>query len=125
MAFEGKIELSELNPHSYEILDDVAGNLRDLCCKLNWIRKAWGKPMIVTSGLRSEEDQQRINPSAPHSRHLTGEAADIKDDGSLREWLKANPKILVDACLWCEEGTQGWIHFQTKPPKSNNRWFWP
>jgi len=67
----------------------------------------------------------RINPGAPKSKHLTGQAVDIADDGKLKAWLVARPEILEQAELWCEEGTHGWVHFQIVPPKSGRRWFLP
>lgn len=122
------ISLKELNPHNYPTTPEIDGNLSTLLTRINLIRAAWGQPMTVTSGLRSEADQARINPSAPKSKHLVGGAVDIADpDGSLKSWLKANPQVLVDAQLWCEaaESTVGWCHFQCVPPKSGNRWFIP
>ena len=82
--------------------------------------------MIVTSGVRSEADQARINPSAPRSKHIIGAAVDIADaDGSLYAWCKENEAELEAAELWCEERQGGWQHFQCIPPKSGKRWFNP
>lgn len=114
---------TELNPHGYETTQEQSDNLATLLIRINKIRDLWGRPMIVTSGLRSEADQARINPGAPKSKHLIGAACDIADDGKLKIWLKSNPGVLVD--LWCEEGTIGWVHFQIFPPKSGRRWFLP
>lgn len=119
------ITAAELNPHSYPTTPEQEANLGTLLARINEIRQLWGRPMIVTSGLRSEADQARINPGAPKSNHLIGAACDIVDDGKLRVWLKSNPGVLEHAQLWCEEGTIGWIHFQIYPPKSHRRWFIP
>ena len=121
------ISLQELNPHNYSTTPEIDANLQILLERVNKIRDEWGKPMIVTSGLRSQADQQRINPSAPKSHHLNGEAVDIYDpDLSLTAWLKENDsQRLVDAELWCEQGNKDWVHFQTVPPKSGHRWFLP
>ncbi len=40
--------------------DDHQVNLKELLEKINKIRYAWGKPMRVTSGYRSKDDQTRI-----------------------------------------------------------------
>ena len=122
------ISLQELNPHKYPTTPEVDKNLQVLLDRLNVVRGVWGKPMIVTSGLRSEADQQRINPSAPQSKHLTGQAADISDpDGSLKEWVKANLPLMARVGLWMEEfsHTPTWVHFQTVAPRSGNRIFIP
>jgi uncharacterized protein YcbK (DUF882 family) len=120
------ISLEELNPHSYPTTAEIGKNLSDLQIAINKVRSAWGTPMIVTSGLRSQADQARINPSAPKSNHLIGAAVDISDpSGALNKWCKANEAILSGAGLWCEERQGGWQHFQIFPPKSGHRWFNP
>lgn len=120
------ITLEELNPHAYPLSLETQANLLALLDRLNEVRAAWGRAMIVTSGLRSPADQARINPRAPQSRHLTGQAVDILDEGlELTAWLKANPEILKNAGLWCEDGNKNWVHFQSCPPRSGKRWFLP
>lgn len=122
------ISLSELNPHNYPTTEEQDANLKILLERVNVIRKAWGKPMTVTSGLRSDADQKRINPNAPKSKHLMGQACDILDAGGvLKIWVKANVKLLEDTDLWCEsfDHTPTWVHFQTVSPKSGNRFFIP
>lgn len=117
----------ELNPHKYAVDSlEIEANLQVLLERLNIVRKAYGKPMIITSGLRSTSDQARINPSAPKSKHLIGAAADVLDrDGSFYDWCKANQKILEKAKLWCEERRGPWQHLQIFPPGSGKRWFIP
>lgn len=110
-------------------------NLTELLKRVNIVRTEWGKPMTVTSGLRSMEDHLRIYAAKGitdptkipmHSHHLYGEAVDISDPKlEFTAWLKADPKILENAGLWCEQGNANWVHFQIVPPKSGNRWFLP
>lgn len=123
---------SMLNPHRYEMLTETSRNLRDLFCKLRKVEDAWiqanGRPFVVTSGLRSIEDQERINPSAMHSKHLTGQAADIADsDGSMAKWILANLPLMRETGLWFEDfdHTHSWCHYQSAPPKSGRRIFIP
>lgn len=116
----------ELNPHNYPTSDEIAKNLSILLERINKIRTAYGKIMVVTSGLRSDADQARINPKAPKSNHLKGLAVDISDpDGSLNAWCKANVKLLEEVGLWLEERQGNWQHFQCVAPKSGNRFFNP
>lgn len=124
------ISVKELNPHGYMTTADQRFNLQTLCDRLNIIRAHYGIPMIVTSGLRSAEDQQGLIAAgiskATKSHHLTGEAADIYDpDGKLNAFCKENERLLIEAKLWCEERQGVWQHFQIVPPVSNNRWFQP
>jgi hypothetical protein len=106
----------------------IKDNLQELLSKINVVRKSWNKPMTVTSGLRSEADQQRINPSAPKSGHLRGECCDIADSsGELREWILSNLTLMEKIGFWFEDFryTKGWVHFSIRPPKSGKRIFIP
>ena len=115
--------------------DEIQKNLAILLPHVNIIRAAWGKPMIVTSGLRTLADHLRIYAAKGitdpakipmKSRHLIGAAVDVSDPKlELTAWLKANPQHLELAELWCEEGNKNWTHFQIVPPASGNRWFLP
>lgn len=115
-------------PHEHQF------NLEELLKRINLIRDAWAHPMIVTSGYRTQ--QQHINiyrkkgikpPNIPMgSKHLVGAAVDIADTfGRLQAWLKENPSALLSANLYCEEGTDTWVHFQWQPPQSHSTWFKP
>lgn len=126
------ITLKELNFHEYPTDTEIDTNLQILCDKLNMIRNLWNHPMIVTSALRSEEQQEDLIKkglsNAKRSLHLLGCAADILDiNGQLKQWLKENPEVLENAELWCEasEYTPTWCHFQIYPPLSGKRWFIP
>lgn len=117
--------------------ESTQNNLAELLKRVNIVRMAWGKPMTVTSGLRSMEDHLAIYKAKGitdpakipmHSHHLYGEAVDISDPAlELTAWLKsdAGSPVLVAAGLYCEEGNKNWVHFQIVPPKSGNRWFLP
>ncbi len=126
------ISPAELNPHKYPVDNATAFNLVTLLAKINEVRSAYGVPMIVTSGLRSQDDQARLiadgKSNAPKSHHLTGEAVDIYDpDGKLAEWVTVNLDLMESIGLWMEDfdHTRGWVHFQIIGPKSGNRVFIP
>lgn len=115
----------------------VQSNLMDLLERVNKLRAAYGKPMHVTSGLRTRADQIRIyaakgitdQSKIPFgSQHLKGTACDFADsDGALKAFVKANVPLLESIGLWCEalESTPTWLHVQTVPPKSGARFFKP
>ena len=120
---------------------DEQHNLEELQKRINVIREAWGKPMIITSGFRSMQDHLRIYSELAFKRgkpfdqskvpmksaHLSGSAVDISDpDGSLYEWCHKNIPLLETTGLWCEmKDDQHRVHFQIYSPKSGNRFFYP
>lgn len=121
---------------------EVQENLNILLERVNKIRSSYGKPMSPTSGLRTMSDHLRIyqekaaKAGVPFdeskvpmkSRHLYGEAVDISDPNKeLQQWCIENEALLEEFELWCEDfaHTLNWVHFQTKPPKSGNRFFIP
>lgn len=115
-------------------------NLEDLLKAVNKLRAEWGKPLIVTSGYRSEQDHLRIYSQIAAKKgvqfdaskvpmgslHLVGLAVDFLDkDGLLYKWAYFNTKKLEEWGIWCEMNTDGWLHCQIKPPKSGFRFFKP
>lgn len=85
----------------------------------------WG---LVASGWRPPAVNAATKGAALMSKHMTGEAIDMYDpNGALDNWAYANPQILKDLGLWCEhrDYTPTWIHCQTVPPHSGQRFFIP
>ena len=122
------VTMQELNSKNYTLTEEQKLNLGKLYIAINNIRTAYGKSMKVTSGVRSMEDQMRINPSAPKSKHLLGAACDISDtNGDLWKWLMVNMQLLIDNNLYLEDksATPTWVHFQIIGPKSGKRIFKP
>lgn len=126
------ISMKELNPHGYPVNDVIEKNLKILHERMNELRAAYGKPMVVTSGLRSDEKQAELiaqgKSKATASRHLAGAACDILDrTGKLGVWCLNNEDVLRRIGLWCEhpDYTKGWVHFQIMAPKSGKRFFIP
>ena len=133
------ITIKELlsNQAKFEDLDkDVQANLNELFLKVNIVRKEYGKPMIVTSGLRTKKHHLEIYarkgiypPKVPmKSNHLFGRAVDFADgDGKLKKWILENIKLMEEIGLYMEDfnATKTWVHFQINPPKSGNRFFKP
>jgi hypothetical protein len=123
-----KEELLKLLPqYKKDFTPQIDRNLDDLVVALAYIRELWAKPMIITSGWRPTSYNAQVGGST-RSNHILGLAADVADPkGELGQWLKANPEILHDAGVWCEDPavTTGWVHFQIVPPKSGKRFFKP
>lgn len=112
-------------------------NLLELLIRINKVRDAYGRPMIVTSGFRSMEDHLRIykqkgitdkSKIPMKSKHLFCQAVDISDaDGKLKKWINENVKLMEEIGLWFEDfsKTPTWVHVQIIPPSSNKRFFMP
>lgn len=92
-------------------------NLRDLLEKINIIRKAYDKPMIVTSGYRTVSYELAHGRSGK-SDHCKCKAVDIWDkDKELAKWCHENEDLLIKTKLWIEhtDYTKNWVHFTTQP----------
>lgn len=117
----GKITLEQLP-------DDMKKNINMLVPKVNDVIELFGQYRAINSGYRTPEDQARINPSAPQSKHLVCAAVDLEDkDRKLMSWCLSHLDILTRLGLWMENPTKTptWIHLQCLPPKSGNRIFNP
>ena len=122
---------------TFESLDkETQNNLTILLEKVNKIREAYGKPMIVTSGLRTKQHHLEIYakkgifpPNVPmKSNHLFGRAVDFADsDGQLKKWILANMKLVTELDVYFEafNNTKTWLHVQINPPASKKRFFKP
>lgn len=120
-----------------DLPDDIQENLTELCECLNVIRRAYGKPMTISSGFRSKEDHLRVyrekgitdSKKIPMgSKHLSGNACDIADPKQeLQKWVKENVELCEKVGLWMEDfsATPTWVHFQTLSPASKSRFFKP
>ena len=110
-----------------DIPDEFEDSAMELCRRVNELRQSYGRPMIASSGYRDPAHNRKIGGS-PTSRHLRGTAVDILDpNGDLATFVMTNQDILEKLGLWVENPhyTEGWVHFQTVPPKSGERAFIP
>lgn len=117
--------------------EDHQANLLILLEKVNKVREAYGKSMVISSGYRSMDDHKRIyrekgitdeSKIPMKSKHLYGQALDVSDPNQeLQKWVKSNVLLMEEIGLWMEDfsATKNWCHFQTLPPRSNKRFFMP
>lgn len=125
------ISLKELNPHNYPTTPEIDSNLLELQRLINIVRLHYGQPLTVTSGLRSQAQQDGLiaegKTDARASQHIIGNAVDIHDDGNIKPWVMANMPLIEQIGLWMEsfDYTKTWVHFQSHPPKSGKRFFIP
>jgi hypothetical protein len=88
----------------------------DLCeAVLEPIREHFGKPVIITSGYRSDKLNKAIG-GARRSQHSAGEAADIKVVGvsnwDVLKYIHDNLPYDQLICEFMEKGnpSKGWVH---------------
>ena len=128
------IEMREL----LKISKDHWDNLTKLQNTATELRKAYGKPLTISSGYRSMEDHLRIykekgitdqSKIPMKSKHLFGQAcdlvcADIKD---FQKWILANEDLCKKLDIYFEDfsATPTWVHCQIVPPNSGKRFFIP
>jgi hypothetical protein len=85
---------------------------------------------VVASGWRPGPVNAATPNAARTSKHMTGQAIDVDDDGgALDGWLMTaeGQAALIRIGLWHEHPahTKGWAHLQTVPPGSGRRTFYP
>lgn len=83
---------------------------------------------VLDSGWRSAEINGSTPGAAVHSKHMTGQAADMYDPtGAVDAWCMANQNKLADVGLWLESpaSTPHWSHWQIVAPGSGHRVFIP
>lgn len=106
----------------------IEANLSKLLDALNKFRYAYGRPMMVSSGLRTRQSNDQLSNSGKNSAHLSGEACDFHDiDRAITNFVMARPAILEECGLYMEEpaATPTWIHLGVRRPGSGNRIFRP
>lgn len=83
----------------------------------------------VASGWRPPAINDATANSAHGSKHLTGEAIDLRDNGvrDLARWCLKNLDALEEIGLWMEDPqwTPTWVHLQIVPPGSRRRVYCP
>ena len=102
-------------------------NLAELMAAINYIRGRYGKPLMVSSGYRPGYYNTQAG-GAKKSPHISCEAIDVLDSsGEFAKWCLENTHELAKAGLYMEdpEYTIGWVHLQTRKPRSGKRVFKP
>lgn len=132
VAEKAVITLSEYQEPHGPMPEDVKNNAIDLLAKVNAllseIQIIEAMDPIVNSGWRPAYYNKTVPNAAVNSKHITGQAVDIRDpDGALDEHLHTHFRLLIKHGLWMEHpsATKGWCHLQCVPPRSGNRIFYP
>lgn len=108
--------------------EEMRANAEDLARRVSGVLGRFGEARKATSGYRPPAVNAKTKGAAKKSNHMICCAIDIEDaDRKLGDWCLANMPFLVISGLWIEhpDATKGWVHFQTKPPASGKRVFFP
>jgi len=101
------VSLRRLDPELRRVLDRAS--------------RHFGKKVNVTSGYRSPSYNRKVH-GARHSKHMTGQAADISVAGvskaRLAKWAKAQPEI-GGVGVYCRSS---FVHIDTGEDRD---WYWP
>ena len=111
-----------------ELTSELIANAQDTVNKVNELLGMFGETRKVTSGWRPVSVNASTLNAAPKSKHMTCQACDLDDpEGDLDEWAINNGWALENIGLWQEHpaSTKSWAHFQTVPPRSGKRVFYP
>ena len=112
---------------TYPLSLELWVNLAQLLSAVNYLRGVYGKPLSISSGYRPGVFN-RAAGGAKNSAHMTCEAIDVRDpDAEFAQWCLDNLHELEKAGLYLEDPshTPGWVHLQTRAPRSGKRVFLP
>lgn len=131
--------------HPAELTDAIRNNVAELLGRVNlllaWAYRDGVRPALdrvtgthVASGWRPAAINDATANAAKASRHLTGEAIDLRDNGTrdLARWCLKHQDDLVEIGFWMEDPQwthippgQPWVHLQIVPPGSRRRVYVP
>lgn len=125
MQLTKNFTLQEFNPRGLDTTPQHAENFRLLAQNLQVIRDFLGRPITITSGLRSEAGNSNLQGASKTSQHLFGEACDFVVGGLDAEGLDyvfhkilQLELILPNACAQIIREGNGkgaeWIHMGLK-----------
>lgn len=106
---------------------EIQDNLINLRASVQPLRRVYGKPLVVSSGLRTMEKHLAIYKAKGitdkakipmKSWHLRGAAVDFGDSKrEFQAFILKNKHLLEDCDLWVEDfsATRTWTHLQCRP----------
>ena len=122
MKITENFTLGEFNKHNFPLTDSVKANLITLAKNLQVLRDEVKRPIEITSGYRTASYNARIG-GAKASRHILGDAADIKVAGMTPRQVAETIERLISEGKMLEGGIgiyKTWVHYDTRGNKA--RW---
>ena len=115
MKLTNNFNLNEFNKHNFPLTETILRNIQELAKNLQVLRDEVKKPIKITSGYRDPSFNKKIG-GATQSRHITGQAADLKIEGYTPKQVAAIIEKLI-ALGKMKQGGIGiystWIHYDT------------
>jgi uncharacterized protein YcbK (DUF882 family) len=116
MKLTNNFNLNEFNKHNFPLNETILRNIQELAKNLQVLRDEVKKPIKITSGYRDSSFNKKIG-GATQSRHITGQAADLKIEGYTPKQVAAIIEKLI-ASGKMKQGGLGiystWIHYDVR-----------
>lgn len=103
--------------------DEIITNLKELAVLLEKIRTKYNHPIIITSGYRCKELNNKIG-GVPTSQHVKGQAADIICRDNRELFILIHEMIMngeIEVGQLIDEKGYRWLHISTPHLKKNNQ----
>jgi uncharacterized protein YcbK (DUF882 family) len=116
MKLTNNFNLNEFNKHNFPLTETILRNIQELAKNLQVLRDELKKPIKITSGYRDPSFNKKIG-GASQSRHLTGQAADLKIEGYTPKQVAAIIEKLIAAGKMKQGGLgiySTWIHYDCR-----------
>lgn len=116
MKLTNNFNLNEFNKHNFTLTETVLKNIQELAKNLQVLRDEVKKPIKITSGYRTPQFNLKIG-GASQSRHITGQAADLKIEGLTPIYVASVIEKLIAAGKMKQGGLgiyKTWIHYDTR-----------
>ena len=116
MKLTNNFNLDEFNKHGFALNETILKNLQELAKNLQVLRDEVKKPIKITSGYRSPEHNAKVG-GAKSSKHITGQAADLKIEGYTPKQVAAVIEKLIAAGKMKQGGIgtySTWVHYDVR-----------
>jgi uncharacterized protein YcbK (DUF882 family) len=116
MKLTNNFNLNEFNKHNFPLTETILRNIQELAKNLQVLRDEVKKPIKITSGYRDPSFNKKIG-GASQSRHITGQAADLKIEGYTPKQVAAIIEKLIAAGKMKQGGLgiySTWIHYDVR-----------
>lgn len=98
--------------------ETIIDNLNYTLQRLNDIREGYGKPIVISSGYRCDELNEKVG-GVNDSKHKNGLGVDLKWDSELLEFITNNMQF--DKLIKEKSGKTCWIHLQFRRDRETER----
>ena len=116
MKLTNNFNLNEFNKHNFPLTETILRNIQELAKNLQVLRDEVKKPIKITSGFRDPSFNKKIG-GATQSRHITGQAADLKIEGYTPKQVASIIEKLIAAGKMKQGGLgiySTWIHYDVR-----------